>query len=191
MADLKETAATDSLTGLSNRRHFDTVFEKEWKRNLRDKKSLSILLFDVDHFKSYNDNYGHLAGDNCLIELAEFLKSADIARRPGDVIARYGGEEFIVLLSDVSVEHAKAVAECICQGINQLNIPHNHRNDGLSHVTVSVGISYCDALYRIYPNMLIDHADKALYQAKRAGRNQITLYQDSHHSKANSPDIHN
>lgn len=191
MADLKETAATDALTGLSNRRHFDTVFEKEWKRNLRDKKSLSILLFDVDHFKSYNDNYGHLAGDNCLIELAEFLKSADIARRPGDVIARYGGEEFIVLLSDVSVEHAKAVAERICQGINQLNIPHNHRDDGLSHVTVSVGISYCDALYRIYPNMLIDHADKALYQAKRAGRNQITLYQDSHHSKANSPDIHN
>ena len=177
LVELKETAATDALTNVANRRHFDAVFEREWKRCIRDKKAIAIILFDVDHFKAYNDNYGHLAGDNCLIELAEYLTNANIARRPGDVVARYGGEEFIVLLSDVTFEYAQQVSNTILQGINALAIPHFHRGDNVSHVTVSIGLSYSDALYRIYPNMLIDQADKALYQAKDAGRNQIAIHQ--------------
>ena len=178
MVDLKETAATDALTGLANRRHFDYTFEREWKQCIRDKKALAILLFDVDHFKAYNDNYGHLAGDDCLIEVSEFLQTADIARRPGDIVARYGGEEFIVLLSDATMDYVKEVASSIRDGINQLAIPHYHRPDKVGHVTVSVGVSFSQSLYRIYPNLMIDNADKALYQAKKAGRNRIAFYEE-------------
>ncbi|NBJ09476.1 sensor domain-containing diguanylate cyclase [Microvirga arsenatis] len=172
-AELAILATTDGLTGLANRRTFDRQLETEWLRAARDGKSVALLLVDVDRFKSYNDIYGHQAGDECLQTVAKVI--AGSARRPSDLVARYGGEEFIVLLPDLSAAGAAAVAEDIRARIEALHLPHEG-NTPIGILTVSIGSASRSASVdrsRISPRDLISLADAALYRAKQSGRNRI------------------
>jgi diguanylate cyclase (GGDEF)-like protein len=169
-------AGTDALTGIANRRKLDQAMYTEWRRSLRDKKPLSVLMIDIDQFKKFNDTYGHQRGDSTLKAISNAI--SQIVKRPGDLVARYGGEEITVLLPDTDRESAYTVAEQIREEIQRLAIPHI-RNLPLQLVTVSIGVAtsslqmrgtkYQDA------NHLISSADKALYDAKRSGRNQVMV----------------
>ena len=160
---LEELATTDALTGLKNRRKFDTAMETEWRRATRQKTPLALLMIDADHFKSYNDTFGHQAGDEMLVGIAICI--SDSARRAGDCTARYGGEEFAVLLPGLSALEALGVAETIRLKVQQWS-------DG---TTVSIGIASLTPATNMDPSILLNAADKALYAAKANGRNQTVL----------------
>lgn len=165
---LSELSATDSLTGLANRRRFDEALETEWARAARAGRPLAVILADVDHFKAYNDRYGHQAGDECLRRVAAVLRAG--ARRPGDLAARYGGEEFCLILAETDTDAALQVAENLRQAVQNLAIPHEGSPHGL--VTLSLGLA---AMVPEAGRALRDHlqaADRALYGAKEAGRNR-------------------
>jgi diguanylate cyclase (GGDEF)-like protein/PAS domain S-box-containing protein len=170
---LAQMAFLDGLTGIQNRRAFDLALEKEWKRAARDGSPLSLILLDVDHFKIFNDTYGHLTGDDCLCAVAGAVRLG--VRRPDDVVSRYGGEELAVLLPGTPAEGAEEVAQRLCAGVLDLQIPHSG-NDGRGIVTMSGGISTAvacaDGRVRM-PHGLLAAADVALYQAKHQGRNQV------------------
>jgi diguanylate cyclase (GGDEF)-like protein len=158
------------LTRLANRRHFDEHLQHTWSRASLDGLPLSMLMIDVDHFKAYNDALGHQAGDTCLKAVAQALLAG--TRRPDDLVARIGGEEFGVLLS---VDHATALqtAERVCAEVIKLRLPHP-RSATSPWVTVSVGVVTMHARAPLAgPQDLIDQADKALYDAKREGRNRV------------------
>jgi diguanylate cyclase (GGDEF)-like protein len=178
---VQEQAHTDPVTQIANRRFFDSIFKTEWRRAARERKTLSLLMIDVDHFKRYNDRHGHQAGDQCLQIIAQCIKA--VARRASDVVARHGGEEFVILLPDTSLEDAFMLAERVRKGVEEQRIPHS---DGAIPriVTISIGVSSCTpstphdpkALNEasvLYPAMLLNAADRALYRAKRNGRNQV------------------
>jgi diguanylate cyclase (GGDEF)-like protein/PAS domain S-box-containing protein len=160
-------ATTDGLTALHNRRSFDNALEKECARCAREGDPLALLLIDVDHFKSYNDTYGHQAGDDCLKRLSR--KLADQARRPADLVARYGGEELAVILPNTSRQNAFAFAERYCKTIEKQRIPHSGSPFGI--ITVSVGVTAFVPEKTSGP-ILLQQADEALYRAKSGGRNQ-------------------
>jgi diguanylate cyclase (GGDEF)-like protein/PAS domain S-box-containing protein len=170
--DLALQAATDSLTGLANRRCFDETMGREWRRARREERPLALLMLDVDCFKFYNDDYGHQMGDTALREIAVCMQ--DAMRRPGDTAARYGGEEFAVILPNTHCDGAVQVAEAIRTSLQDLALPHLRGPAGI--VTVSIGVaavtptsySTLDAT----PASLIASADAALYAAKAAGRNR-------------------
>lgn len=165
---LEMMSRTDELTGLSNRRELNEFLDKEWLRATRNSASVGFLLIDIDDFKLFNDNYGHILGDECLARVAEGL--ATCAKRSGDLVARYGGEEFgIILTSDV--DNIDYLAKKCCKYIRDLMIPHAYsRND--EYVTISCGyISYVPQRGNT-PEELIEIADKALYKAKKQGKNQ-------------------
>jgi diguanylate cyclase (GGDEF)-like protein len=166
---LHSLAMTDSLTGLANRRHFDELLEREWRRIARESGTLSLLLFDIDHFKLYNDHYGHQSGDECLKKVGHVL--AKIARRSGDICARYGGEEFAVILPNIYTERAMQIAESARTDVAAIEIEHVKAEEG--RVTVSVGVA---SIKPRDPGVkmgdLIEAADHALYNAKRGGRNR-------------------
>jgi diguanylate cyclase (GGDEF)-like protein/PAS domain S-box-containing protein len=166
-------AVTDALTGLANRRRFDQCLITEWRRAMRDRKPLSLLLIDADFFKSYNDAYGHLRGDSCLKQIAEAAQ--DVVARPGDLVARFGGEEFAVILPDTDSSGALQLAHDICAVMRNRQLPHSSNPAGV--VTVSVGCATLNPQLGKHAATLIDHADKALYQAKRTGRNRACTYQ--------------
>jgi diguanylate cyclase (GGDEF)-like protein/PAS domain S-box-containing protein len=166
---LEQLATRDGLTGVANRRSFDLRLDNEWKRACRDSRTLSLLMIDVDHFKRYNDTYGHLAGDHCLQQISNVLKQ--VVYRPGDLVARYGGEEFSVILTATDAEGASSVAKRILESIAQLAIPHTGAEGGC--VSLSIGVATSSPHPDITRESLIASADKALYQAKRAGRNRI------------------
>ena len=166
---LETLAATDSLTRLANRRRFDQYMASEWRRALRSHLPLSLLLIDVDLFKSYNDSYGHLRGDNCLKEIADAALRA--VTRSGDLVARFGGEEFAVVLPDTPNKGAMELAEQICAAICQLKL--EHRSNPLGILTISVGCATAMPAMGRRPASLIQRADDALYAAKRNGRNQV------------------
>lgn len=169
---LERLARTDSLTGLANRRCFDVVFDREWRRHLRDQTAFSLLIIDVDHFKAYNDSLGHPAGDRALAQVARIIESE--TRRPNTLAARYGGEEFSVILPDTPAHNAKIVAVQIWTALNQQRIPHPLGING--HLTISIGIASVEAGISTDDfRKLLETADKALYDAKRDGRNQINL----------------
>ncbi|MDP2227532.1 MAG: diguanylate cyclase [Moraxellaceae bacterium] len=168
--ELQQVARLDSLTGLSNRRHFDEVFSNEWERGSRQKNRMALLIIDVDHFKSYNDHYGHPEGDECLTRVATAL--ASVMRRPGDLLARYGGEEFVVLLPETGMEGAQDVANRLLAAIDALDIPHQNSSVA-RHVTISIGLSVMQPLPGINRQILLNDADTALYRAKRMGRHCI------------------
>ena len=160
----------DSLTGIPNRRLFEEELSKEWARAKRDDAPLSLIMVDIDHFKEYNDHYGHPAGDLCLVDVAQAMHHA--LSRPGDVVARIGGEEFAFLLPQTDLSGALSVAEQIRERILALNLPHE-ASPVASHVTLSFGVSSSELASVASPGELIRTSDIALYEAKRCGRNQI------------------
>jgi two-component system chemotaxis family response regulator WspR len=165
---LQRQAAVDGLTGISNRRYFDDRLDEEWKRSIREQEWISLIMIDVDHFKLYNDHYGHMAGDDCLRAIA--LATSRILLRPTDVAARYGGEEFVVILPGTDQEGAKIVAENICKAVEGLAIPHA-LSVTAPVVTVSLGVASTVPTRNAHPQKLLAEADDALYAAKEAGRN--------------------
>lgn len=190
MADeLRRNAATDALTGVANRRQFDESLEREWLRARRAGDPVSLLMIDVDHFKLYNDLYGHPKGDICLRWVAQALLSA--CKRPADLVARYGGEEFAVLLPQTSRDGAQHMAHQALDAVAALAIFHQDTRT-THHVSVSVGIACYDDASTCWLNPPLEHrddsstncgasdlilaADKALYSAKRAGRAQAKLW---------------
>jgi len=166
---LTQMAMVDGLTGIANRRQLDVHLQNEWKRMRREGKPLSVILGDVDHFKKYNDTYGHQAGDDCLRQVAGAI--ARWARRPGDLAARYGGEEFVVVLSGSGADGARHVAEKIRSDVEALGIPHSS-SPVATHVTVSLGIAVTDPSAGSGPDLVLAAADAALYRAKELGRNR-------------------
>jgi len=164
----RNQALLDSLTGLPNRRQFDVVRSTEWRRAAKSRQPLSLLLIDVDLFKAYNDTYGHTAGDKCLIDVADAIRT--IAQQYGNLCVRLGGEEFVVLLPGAHASNAAVVAEKICWNVRRMALPHKNSPYGI--VTVSVGVA------TIIPTdndegVLFDAADAALYKAKDRGRNCV------------------
>ena len=168
-AALARLAGLDGLTGIPNRRNFDEFFQRAWRQAMRDTSPLSCIMIDIDHFKAYNDTYGHHAGDDCLIRVAKALEASSV--RPGDLVARYGGEEFVVVLPDTDASGAQRVAERMRQEIEGLALPHAGSSVG-QFVTLSLGVATLDAP-GIRPEDLLQAADQALYEAKRSGRNQV------------------
>jgi diguanylate cyclase (GGDEF)-like protein/PAS domain S-box-containing protein len=167
--DMETLAVMDALTGLSNRRRFDQCLATEWRRALRDRKPLSMLLIDADLFKSFNDSYGHLSGDSCLKQIAEAALS--VVTRPGDLVARFGGEEFAVILPNTGNQGALLVANEICAAMRRCNLSHNGSPYGI--MTVSAGCATMVPKLGQHGEDLIQMADEALYKAKRAGRNRV------------------
>ncbi len=167
---LARMARQDQLSGLSNRRHFDEVLAEEWERARREKQELALLFLDVDHFKAYNDHYGHPAGDACLSQIGVALSSSLL--RPADMAARYGGEEFVVLLPATGLQGARQVAERVLAAVDSLGIPHE-TSVVAPHVTVSLGLAALRPDQWPHAKTLIDTADEALYEAKRRGRHCI------------------
>ncbi len=167
--ELKQLANRDGLTQVANRRRFDEILQKEWFRLKREQGWLSLILCDVDYFKKYNDFYGHLLGDDCLIKIAQTLHEA--VRRPADLVARYGGEEFGIILPNTDGTGACKVASIVQELIWNLRIPHE-LSEITNYVTLSLGISSGIPSDRRSPKELINTADCALYQAKQSGRNQ-------------------
>lgn len=172
-AALEQLATRDGLTAIANRRAFDEKLDNEWKRQLRESRTLSLLMIDVDHFKLFNDAYGHPAGDHCLQQVARVLEQ--IVCRPGDLVARYGGEEFVVILCATHAQGAAAVAQRILDRIAELAIPHSAGEGG--RVTLSIGVSTALPQPETTPQSLVGAADAALYRAKHAGRNRFVLDQ--------------
>ena len=168
---MESLVVVDALTGISNRRRFDEALASEWRRALRDGDKLSLLLIDADHFKRYNDTYGHVRGDSCLKQIAE--AALDVVLRPGDLVARYGGEEFAVVLPGTDENGARAVAEDICQAVRNRRLPHEGNAPGI--VTVSVGCATIIPQRGKSQQDLIESADQALYRAKGRGRNRVVV----------------
>ncbi len=192
-AELERISLTDALTGLANRRQFDAVLRKEYRRALREKTTLSLVMVDIDFFKEYNDEYGHPAGDSCLRDVGGILR--EVVKRPADLVARYGGEEFAIILPDTP--QPETIAEACRQAVEARGIPHRLSSVAQS-VTISVGVAMLapselseselaseqQSLKReasgeqgdqegTGPVLLVDEADNALYQAKESGRNRV------------------
>lgn len=169
---MSEMAARDALTGLMNRGAFDDHFPRMWQQGVRDRRSLALLLIDVDHFKAYNDRYGHQAGDQALRRVAQVVQS--FARRPLDMAARYGGEEFVLALFDMSAEFVQELAEELRKAILGLQIAHED-SPTAPFVTASIGISVLRPKAGRSPEGAVQLADESLYSAKRNGRNCVML----------------
>ncbi len=183
---LREQAIRDPLTGLYNRRYLDNTLERELAHCQREGKALSLIMIDVDHFKKYNDCYGHQAGDNCLRNVADALQAC--AKRASDLVARYGGEEFTLVLADTNCADAQRVAESVRLSIEALAMPHEQSDSG--RVTVSVGVAVMtEHSYREVENLL-RAADLALYRAKQSGRNQVQLAPETGQRPAAEEDDH-
>ncbi|MDD1014306.1 response regulator [Pseudomonas rubra] len=167
---LQRLMNSDGLTGLSNRRHFDENLELEWRRAMREQAQLSLLMVDVDYFKSFNDTFGHLAGDEALRKVAEAIRAS--CARPSDLPARYGGEEFALVLPNTSPGGARLIAEKLRQTVAAMNIAHTTPNPD-SVLTVSIGLATLTPSIGSHCRQLISAADKGLYLAKNNGRNQV------------------
>ncbi|MDV7104831.1 GGDEF domain-containing protein [Vibrio sp. TH_r3] len=169
--ELELLSKTDGLTQLFNRRYFDQVLDKEWKRLQQNNLELSIILCDIDHFKQFNDVGGHLAGDVCIQKIATTLKK--LVKHDLNIVARYGGEEFIILLPEVNTEDAACIAQKILNKTRALALHHPAYQDKL--VTVSLGLSTVKPTQQQSPSSIIFLADEALYESKNNGRNQMTV----------------
>ena len=167
---LEYLAREDPLTGIPNRRQFEEVLEVEWRRCRREDQSIAIIMMDIDNFKQFNDNYGHSAGDECLIKVAKTLRAA--IKRPADLMARYGGEEFICILPNTDVCGATALAKSMCKDVINLQIMHSY-SPVAKHVTLSSGVAVARPNEYISPVDLIRHADEMLYEVKVSGRNRV------------------
>jgi two-component system chemotaxis family response regulator WspR len=168
--DLERISALDTLTQIANRRRFDAALRQEWRRAARDGAPLSLVFCDIDYFKPFNDTYGHQAGDDCLVRVAQTME--ETLNRPADLAARYGGEEFIALLVDTDASGARLVAERIRARVEALGIEHRASNVA-RRLTVSLGVATIVPRPAIRPEDLVDLADRALYAAKEGGRNRV------------------
>ena len=166
---LTRLTAIDGLTGVANRRRFDEALRIEWLSAARESSALSLLMIDIDHFKAFNDGYGHLAGDDCLRRVAATIQQA--LCRPADLLARYGGEEFAVLLPGTPASGALQVARQVCQNVRELNLCHKH--NPAKPLTVSVGACTVMPDHGGDEQTLVSLADEQLFLAKRAGRDQV------------------
>ena len=167
---LEELSRVDGLTGIANRRRLDEELDREWKRMLREKRPLSVVLSDIDHFKLYNDTYGHQGGDECLKSVANAIK--DSVNRPGDLTARYGGEEFCLVLPETNGLGAMQIAELVRKNVFELNMEHKS-SPMAKVVTLSLGVATLIPDIGSHPSVLLEAADRALYQAKGNGRNRV------------------
>ncbi|WP_051294170.1 diguanylate cyclase domain-containing protein [Pseudoduganella violaceinigra] len=172
LASLDTLAHKDGLTGLHNRRFFDEQFAVEVARHRRQGAALGVALVDVDHFKLYNDHYGHQLGDECLRSVAQAL--AACTRRPGELVARYGGEEFVVLLPNSCGDDVLRYGDWVCEHVAALKLAHA-ASPVAPQVTISIGLCSLAPGTDDLPALLLEIADKALYEAKRAGRNRAML----------------
>ncbi len=170
---IQELAILDALTEIPNRRYFNYFLDEEWRRARRLQHSVSLILSDIDCFKPFNDNYGHMAGDECLKKVSAEL--SPFARRPGDLVARYGGEEFAVILGNTDAKAAMKIAEEARANVYDINIPHEFSIAEL-RVTISVGVATALPTSRSSQNALIEAADGALYAAKKGGRNRVSVH---------------
>ncbi len=169
---LRELTLTDGLTGVANRRAFDEALEAEWRRCSRAQVSIALILVDIDHFKNFNDAYGHQEGDACLKQAGAAMQRA--AMRPQDLVARYGGEEFAILLPHEDIIGAEGVARKVLEEIAAMGIMHERSSAG-PWVTVSMGVASLLPNESQEPSILIKSADELLYQAKGGGRNRYCL----------------
>jgi diguanylate cyclase (GGDEF)-like protein len=167
---LESLSFLDGLTKISNRRRFDEYLMMAWNFALRDSSCLSLIMTDIDHFKAYNDNYGHLTGDSCLIQVAQALAAS--SRRSIDLVARYGGEEFVCVLPKTDLEGALVLAENMRQNVLSLCIPHAY-SSAANCLTISQGVAVIVPSADSTHETLIKGADEALYKAKKDGRNKI------------------
>lgn len=172
---LTEIAFVDGLTQIPNRRRYDEFLDTEWRRAIRRETSLSMVLMDIDHFKQFNDTYGHLEGDRCLQDVAAALEKS--LMRPADLAARYGGEEFACLLPETDMAGAMHLAEKLRDAVEQLKLPHKSSLTA-AHVTISVGVASVIATAERASDDLFKLADKALYSAKETGRNKVVSADD-------------
>ena len=164
---LAQQSSMDELTGLANRRRFDEALTTEWQRAARSITPLSLLMVDIDHFKQYNDNYGHVAGDECLRRVAGVLDHA--VRRAGELVARYGGEEFVMLLPGADMEHACETAQKCLDLMQKELLPHA-TSLTCSQVTFSIGVACLLPDASLNPTTMVNAADTAMYRAKSSGR---------------------
>jgi diguanylate cyclase (GGDEF)-like protein len=170
--NLSRQSTTDGLTGIANRRKFDQTLGVEWQRAARTGNSLSLLLVDIDHFKRFNDHYGHVAGDECLRRVTHVLSSC--VRRAGELLARYGGEEFVLLLPGADLDHARDLAQRCLNAIHRENIPHGS-SPTTDHVTFSIGVAQVFPAGAKDPESLVNAADTAMYRAKMDGRARFEI----------------
>jgi diguanylate cyclase (GGDEF)-like protein len=168
---LAATALVDGLTGIANRRRFDQELEREWRRSMRSGQPVALIMIDLDHFKAYNDAYGHLAGDECLAAVASALAGA--LGRAGECVARFGGEEFAAILPGCDADGALAAASQLRAAVAALGIEHRASSTA-AHVTLSLGVAAGIATRGEAAAALLDAADRALYQAKQEGRDRVS-----------------
>jgi diguanylate cyclase (GGDEF)-like protein len=163
----EQLAMHDPLTGLANRRYFNLFLDRETRRSIRNRSVISLIEIDIDYFKEYNDELGHLAGDQCLVDIGQILKS--FSRRPGDLAVRFGGDEFILILGDTGFTEAKKISEAILKAIHDLGIVFGDARQ----ITVSLGMVSVTCDKQLNEDFLLRETDKALYRAKSTGRNRI------------------
>jgi diguanylate cyclase (GGDEF)-like protein len=168
---LKLMSSIDALTEVANRRRFDEYLHLEWRRAIRSKYPISLLMIDIDYFKSYNDTYGHQKGDECLRAVASEIEQH--LRRPSDMVARYGGEEFSVILPETPSYSASSLAKRIWSGVGNLNIEHTG-SARVGHLTISIGAATTIPDENQSISQFIENSDKNLYKSKSEGRNRIT-----------------
>ena len=169
---LEKLSMYDGLTNIRNRRFFDETFEKTFSEIKRDKKSLAVLMIDIDFFKPYNDNYGHGQGDETLRKVAKALEKT--IKRASDFVARYGGEEFVILLKDINKDGVEAVANNLLNAVRELKITHEFSKIE-NYVTVSIGVSYYNSSSDVTKLELLLKADETLYNVKNSGRNNFAI----------------
>lgn len=168
--ELQEKNTLDELSGLYNRRYYDQKIVAEFRRSRRNLTPLSLILVDIDHFKNVNDTYGHLTGDKCIVDVASLLKS--LLRRSSDIGCRYGGEEFCLILPETDAQGALALAQEICQTVRQQKF---YSNESIMKLSVSCGVTTYLQEKDITPEIIFEHVDKALYKAKKSGRDQVQV----------------
>ena len=169
---LEKLSMYDGLTNIRNRRFFDETFEKTFSEIKRDKKSLAVLMIDIDFFKPYNDNYGHGQGDETLRKVAKALEKT--IKRASDFVARYGGEEFVILLKDINKDGVEAVANNLLNAVRELKITHEFSKIE-NYVTVSIGVSFYNSNSDVTKLELLLKADETLYNVKNSGRNNFAI----------------
>ncbi len=172
--NLEQMSITDQLTGLYNRRYFDRMLTAEIQRSSRSHDCLALMMLDIDHFKRYNDNHGHLAGDECLKMISQAIRKT--FRRVGDLVSRYGGEEFAVLLPSTSLSSACMLAETTRKNVEDLQLGYTGLVEN-GFVTISIGVSGVYPEAETDPQKLLNDADRALYQSKSIGRNRVVAAQ--------------